>query len=154
MFFCVLFVVLSPPPFLSSLLVLGDVALVVGLCQFPACFVLLKLAFSQLAALLLFVSADSLTLSAFLVVLFQSVLVLDALFRAVSKSAYFLGAVLFLLSILAAVVVSVGGCVLALLLFPHSLVSAVPSSSSLPFFLAVWFASFLDIRTDISPVVV
>ena len=55
-------------------------------------------------------------LSTFLVVLFQSVLVLDALVLAVSTSAYFLDVVLLLLSVLAAVV-SVVGCVPTLLLF-------------------------------------
>ena len=78
---------------------------------------------------------------------------LASLFLSVSTSAYLLAVVLLLLSMLAAVVVSVVGCVLAFLLFPHSLASTVPSSS-LPFCLAVWFASFIDICTDISSVVV
>ena len=149
----VLFVVSVPPPFfLSSLLDLLNVVLVVGLCQVLDCFALLKSAFSGMTALLLFVPADSLLLSTFLVVPFQSVLVLDALVLAVSTSAYLLDVAPLLLSVLAAVV-SVVGCVLALLLFLHSPVSAGPSSS-LPFCLAVWFASFLGICTDISSVVV
>ena len=107
-----------------------------------------------MAALLLVVLVDSSTLSTFLAVLFQSVIVPSAQVLAVSTSAYLLDvAMLLFFAVLAAVVVSVVGCVLALLLFLRAPVSSVPSSSLL-FCLLARFASFLGICMDISSGVV